>query len=94
MATPQPVMTSMNRRPQVGKVWDTAPATHMLTELAQHDPARFERGGDFFLTRTRKPRASSTSAIRYFLLVPLRHVSRVLLWIPHVACEIDATLTS
>jgi hypothetical protein len=34
----------------------------MLTELAQHDPARFEPGGDFFLTQTRKPRASSTSA--------------------------------
>jgi hypothetical protein len=27
----------------------------MLTELAQHDPARFEPGGDFFLTAALRP---------------------------------------
>ena len=35
----------------VGKVWQYDPATDALTEVAQHDPARFAPDGDFFLTR-------------------------------------------
>jgi RTX calcium-binding nonapeptide repeat (4 copies) len=36
---------------RLSKVWQYDPATDALTEVAQHDPARFAPGGDFFLTR-------------------------------------------
>jgi RTX calcium-binding nonapeptide repeat (4 copies) len=35
----------------VGKLWQYDPATDVLTQIAQHDPARFDPSGAFFLTR-------------------------------------------
>jgi hypothetical protein len=35
----------------LGKVWEYDPAADQLTQLAQHDPTRFQTGGANFLTQ-------------------------------------------
>ncbi len=44
-------LEDVGNQPHLGKVWSYDPATDSLTQVAQHDPARFASGGTAFLTQ-------------------------------------------